>query len=101
VNRLVAILLIPFLVLGNSFAHAHGIVAQSPIGKSYTHVHIGSSSHHGHHDHESKGHCHHGHHHEHQDDEDHDDPIPVKPVDHDSDAVYVVDSGAVLSAAER
>ncbi len=94
-HRLLAILLVPFFVVGNSFAHSHDSAAHSSPSPSRTHFHLGDDSHHGHHHRESHGHSHdrhgcdhtHGHRHDHETDESQ--TVTTTPVDHDSDAIYV------------
>lgn len=98
-QRLLVILLLPFFVVGNSFANAHCPTAHSSPSHCRAHIHIGSSSQHRHDQHghqhaESHAHTHdgHGHNQERDDHENHaSQPSVFKgPVDHDSDAVYVV-----------
>ncbi len=109
-DRLIAILLIPLFVVGNSFAHSHGTAAhQSPI-PSRAHFHVNSDPHHGHDKHESHehshhhhhGHDHHGHHHdEHDQESDESKSSPLAPADHDSDAVYVVAADFLYTTCYR
>jgi len=96
-QRLLVILLLPFFVVGNTFAYAHCTTAHSSPSHCRAHIHIGNSSQHGHEHHghqqaESHAHTHTGHDHERYDHENHaSQPSIFKgPVDHDSDAVYVV-----------
>jgi hypothetical protein len=103
-QRLLVILLLPFFVVGNSFANAHCVTARSSPSHSRAHIHIGSSSQHGHdhhghqpaeshaHTHDGHGRDHERHDHERHDHENHASQLSVfkGPVDHDSDAVYVV-----------
>ncbi len=63
-HRLVAILLIPFFVAGNSFAHSHGTNAHGSLCANRAHIHIGTVAKHGH-LHASHGHAHYGHSHDH------------------------------------
>jgi len=106
--RLIAILLIPMFVVGNSFAHSHGSAAHSSEGHGRTHLHVGNSSHHDSshepHDH-AHGHSHHDHHqHSHVEDHCHKDadstPLEV-PADHDSDAIYLVSFDLALNCGDR
>lgn len=106
--RLIAILLIPMFVVGNSFAHSHGSAAHSSEGHGRTHLHLGNSSHHDSshesHDH-AHGHSHHDHHqHSHVEDHCHKDadstPLEV-PADHDSDAIYLVSFDLALNCGDR
>ena len=98
-NRLIAILLIPFLVVGNSLAHSHGVAAHQSHGQIRAHIHLGSGSGHDHDDHGSHGHSHHSHDHDH--DGDNPDSTPVEPVEHDSDAVYLVAADSLFTTSER
>jgi len=106
-HQLVAILLIPILVVGNSFAHSHGPAAHSPASQHRAHFHFVGAAHHvhGHAAHgNDHGHSHHGEHHSHQDE--HGDngsqhePIET-PVDHDSDAIYLVTADLATTSANR
>ena len=110
-QRLVAILLIPFLVVGNSFAHAHGSAAHLSPGQGRAHIHVGSTTKHGH-SHESHGHSHHSHGHDHGHNHGHandqnpkrDDskPAPLeKTVDHESDALYVAAADLMVKTTSR
>ena len=102
-HRLLAILLMPFFVVGNSLAHSHGLAAHPSPSQGRVHFHVGSTVQHGH-EHKSHGHSHHGHSHSHDQDHESDDskPAPVeKPVDHDSDAVYVVAADFVVTISDR
>ncbi len=106
-DRLVAILLMPFFVVGNSFAHSHGSAAHPSHSHGRTHFHVGSTIQHGH-EHESHGHVHHSHSHSHSDDQkqnharDDSQPAPVeKPVGHDSDAVYVFAADFFAPVSDR
>lgn len=100
-HRLVAILLIPFFVVGNSLAHSHEPAAHLSPSQGRAHIHVGSAPQHVN-SHEAHGHSHHGHSHGHDHGKSHahasdqnhisdnSKPAPVeKPVDHESDAVYV------------
>src|SRR5262245_25189565 len=87
-NRLVSLLLVPFVLLaqGSGFAHSHGGtgVAEPPGHDFRPHVHLGLGGAH-HHDHG-------GHHHHPGDDDDSCDDNPLRPApagDHDDDAVYL------------
>lgn len=85
-TRLLAILLVPFFVVGNSFAHSHVDAAQTSSVASRAHVHVGGAHEH-----------HHGHSHHRHEDRQHEDrhdnaraTCPqATPVDHDADAVYL------------
>ncbi len=105
VNRLIAILLMPLFVVGNSLAHSHRTAAHQSQGLGRAHFHVGSALQHGHHNgapHKHANHDHHGH-----DDDGHDhesdafESAPVAPVEHDSDAVYVVAADFVYTACNR
>jgi hypothetical protein len=92
-HRLLAMLLVPFFVLGNPFAYAHCAATHSSPSPGRAHIHIGSSSQHGHdhrghQHHESHAHTHDGTGHEHAS-HNSQEPVSKPPVDHDSDAVYV------------
>lgn len=74
-NRFVTLLIIPFLALGNSFAHTHGDAHTDGDHGIRPHIHLGHLSR-----------AHHEHDHEGQDSEC---PTFEIPADHDSDAVYL------------
>ena len=102
--RLAAILLIPIFVVGNSFAHSHGSAAHSSEGTGRAHVHVGNALRHTA-SHESHNHAH-GHsnheHHQHYHDEEHgrehlNSTSAEVPVDHDSDAIYLVSVDLALN----
>ncbi len=59
-HRLLTLLLLPFFVVGNSFAHTHECSAHSRDHDRRAHIHVGGNSHHdhGHHDHEHATHAH-------------------------------------------
>ena len=102
-HRLIAILLIPFFVVGNSFAHSHGAAAHLSPSHGRAHIHVGSAPKHGHSD-ESHGHSHHDHDHSHGQDHASDDskPAPLeKSVDHESDAVYVTAADFMVTTSDR
>lgn len=104
-HRLIAILLIPFFVVGNCLAHAHGSAAHGSTSQGRAHIHVASATQHKH-SHESHGHSHHDHDHAHHHGLDHasDDskPAPVeKPVDHESDAVYVTGADFMVTTSDR
>lgn len=96
-NRFVAILLIPFLLVGNALAHSHGTTAHQSPNHGRAHIHIGSAPHHGHHSHETEGHHHE---HDHESDEPESAPV-VTPVEHDSDAIYVVSADDAYTPTDR
>lgn len=106
-RRLLAILLIPFFVVGNSFAHCHDTGPHSSPGQSRAHFHFSSHSHPVHHNHRSQRHPDHqkdcDHEHDHCHDHRHDDcPLADSaPVDHDSDAIYVSAVDYWFSAAQH
>ncbi|MCU0718151.1 MAG: hypothetical protein MUC83_00490 [Pirellula sp.] len=86
-TKILTILLIPLLVLGNSFAHVPCGAAHSSQDDNRTHFHVGFGSNHAHDGHEHS-HAHGSHSHG---DHDHDNESPAsKPNDHDSDAIYLV-----------
>jgi hypothetical protein len=95
-NRLVTILLIPFLLVGNAFAHSHGAAACQSANYGRAHIHVASAPHHGHHSHDSDGH-HHGHGHE----SDEDESVAVRPVEHDSDAIYLASADDAFTPTNR
>lgn len=117
IHQLFAILLLPFLVVGNSLSHAHAIASHHWPGKTRAHIHLAGGPHSKHHDHElrdegSHRHSHdghqHGHSHQHGHGQQHDhgqhnhhdgrgsdghgtrhqSAANHEPNDHDSDAVY-------------
>ena len=106
-NRILAILLIPFFVMGTPHAHSQCVVAHPSADYAHPHIHIGGGSHHhpGAH-----GHSHHSQH-AHSDDwnphEDHrqnevsSDSHSCMPVDHNSDAVYFLAADALFTIAKR
>jgi len=102
-NRLVAILLMPLFVVGNSLAHSHSTDAHQSPGKGRAHFHVGSAPQQGHHNHASYKHANHNHHdhdgHHHESDEP--ESTPVVPTEHDSDAVYVVAADFVFTVCDR
>ncbi len=101
--RLVAILLMPFFVVGNSLAHLHGSAAHSSHSQGRAHFHVGGTAPHGH-EHHSHGHPHDGHSHGHDQGHESDgsQTAPVETPDgHDSDAVYVVAADFVVTVSER
>jgi hypothetical protein len=132
-NRIIAILLIPFFVVSNVLAHSHGAAAHYSNGQTRSHIHVSGGAQHDHeshnheshehgshehgshdhesHGHESHGHSHHSRHHDHQqhdpDQQNHDhdekstDSLPVAPVEHDSDAVYLVAADSLFTTSER
>ena len=109
-HRLIAILLIPFFVVGNSLAHSHGSAAHQSPSQGRAHIHVGSAPQHAH-NHESHGHSHHehGHGHDHhsktseqKQKRDDSKPAPIeKTVDHESDAVYVATADYVVTTSAR
>lgn len=102
-KRLLAILLIPFFVVGNSFAHCHDSGTHSSPGQSRAHFHFSNHSHPEHHDHRSHRHSHHQRDCDHEHDHRHDDASHADsaPVDHDSDAIYVSAVDYWFSAAQH
>jgi hypothetical protein len=102
-HRLIAILLIPFFVVGNCLAHAHGSAAHRSTSPGRAHIHVASATQHKH-SHESHGHSHHDHGHSHGQEHASDDskPAPVeKPVDHESDALYVTGADFMVTISAR
>jgi len=93
-NRLVAFLLIPFLLVGDCFAHSHGHAAHNSTSQARPHIHVGAVSKHGH-DHKHK----HGHKHDH--DGNPPSATPEVPVEHDADAVYFADADSLFTISER
>jgi hypothetical protein len=105
-NRLIAILLIPVFVVGNVLVHSNSRAAHQSHGQTWAHIHLSGGGHHDHDDHDWRSSSHHkDHHHEHQHhDHDQDSPDstpPVAPVEHDSDAVYLVPSESLFTTPER
>ena len=124
-NQFVAILLIPFFVMGNSLADAHGIAAHPSQDQTRPHIHLGGGSNpdhhhaedhhshehhaHGSHRHSHQGHSHQGHHHdqgldpipEQNGDGDNSDSKSIAPVEHDSDAVYLIAADSVFMTSAR
>ncbi len=98
-NRLVAILLLQISVLGNLFAHSHCGSALPTQGQNRAHIHVGSSLHVKQHKHGAHEHSHHGHHDHRQGDSSN--SAPLEPLDHDSDAVYLVAADLVFTTSER
>jgi hypothetical protein len=102
-NRLIAILLMPLFVVGNSLAHSHSTAAHQSPGEGRAHFHVGSAPQQGHHNHDSHEHANHDHHDHDGDDHDSDEheSAPVAPAEHDSDAVYVATTDFVFTACDR
>jgi hypothetical protein len=86
-TKTLTILLIPLLVLGNSFAHVPCGAAHSSQDDNRTHFHVGFGSHHSHddhehsHDHDSHSHGNHNYDHE---------SSACDQDEHDSDAIYLI-----------
>ncbi len=100
-NRLVAILLIPFFVLGNSLAHSHGTAAHQSPSEGRAHFHF-VSAHQQAHDHNSHGHSHQSHSHEQAHESDDSQPAPIEqPIDHDSDAIYIAIPDFMVTTCDR
>ncbi|XZE22703.1 hypothetical protein SH449x_002642 [Pirellulaceae bacterium SH449] len=95
-NRFVAILLIPFFLVGHALAHSHGTAAHPSANHGRAHIHVASAPHHGHHSHESDDH-HQGSDHE----SDEQKSAPVTPVEHDSDAIYVASADDAYTSTDR
>jgi hypothetical protein len=105
-NRLVAFLLIPFLLVGDCFAHSHGHAAHNSTSQARPHIHVGAVSKHNHNHNHNHGHDHgHDHKHKHGHKHDHDgnppSATPEVPVEHDADAVYFVDADSLFTISER
>lgn len=101
-NRLIAILLMPLFVVGNSLAHSHSTAGHQSPGGGRAHFHVGSAPHHGHHHHDSHEHANHDHDHaDHDHERDESKSAPLAPVKHDSDAVYVVAAAFIYNACDR
>lgn len=88
-DRFVTLLIIPFLALGNSFAHTHGDGQVDAEHGIRPHIHLG---------HLSRDHHEHDHAHERQDSEHFTFEIPA---DHDSDAVYLGNGQLFLPHVEH
>lgn len=104
-NRVFAVLMIPLLASGNLFSHSHGMgIAPSDHGQR-PHIHLGIASHS--HDGHLGGHGHTGrdddHHHDHEGGQRGGGAVPddKAPVDHDSDAVYLISGKPFLPVSER
>ncbi len=96
-SRLVVILLIPFLLVGNALAHSHSMAAHQTHDHGRAHIHVANAPHHHkHHSHESGDHDH-GHVHE----SDEHESTQVTPVEHDSDAIYLASSDDVYTPTDR
>ncbi len=97
--RIIAILLMPFFVVGNSLAHSHGSTAHQSPNPGRAHFHL-VGAHHQAHEHDDHGHSHHGHSHDHESD----DSKPAsaeQPIDHDSDAVYIAALDFMVTPSDR
>lgn len=81
-KRLLALLIIPLVAVGNSFPHTHASVDAGSDHAERPHVHVASL----HHAHDG-----HDHHHRHRDGnvEESQKPTPARLPDHDSDAIYL------------
>ncbi len=108
-HRLIAILLIPFFLVGNSLAHSHGSAAHQFPSSGRAHIHVGSATQHGHslecHEHSHHGHDR-GHSHGHAANQNHkSDSSKRAPVestaDHESDAIYIAASVFVGTSSAR
>jgi len=97
-NRFVSLLLIPMFMLGHALPHSHaGTGVVEPDGHSLrSHIHVSGGHHH---DHDDDGHDHHhaGDPSQPERSEDAGANTLLVPIDHDSDAVYLVDSDWTLS----
>jgi hypothetical protein len=89
-NRLVAFLLMPFLLVGDCFAHSHGHAAHDSTSQARPHIHVGAVSKHDH-----------GHDHKHDHDGNPPSATPEVPVEHDADAVYFADADSLFTISER
>ena len=89
-NRLIAFLLMPFLLVGDCFAHSHGHAAHDSTSHARPHIHVGAVSKHNH-----------GHDHKHDHDGNPPCATPEVPVEHDADAVYFVDADSLFTISER
>ena len=106
-NRLLTLLLIPFLTVGNSFSHSHGCDTDSGRRESRPHIHLAGHHAHSHHGHTPTARAHHGHGksyahvHHHASVIDADDACSRlhTPEEHDSDALYVVSADYLLTSA--
>jgi hypothetical protein len=97
-NRLVAFLLMPFLLVGDCFAHSHGHAAHDSTSQARPHIHVGAVSKHNHnHDHDHK----HKHGHKHDHDGNPPSATPEVPVEPDADAVYFADADSLFTISER
>jgi len=97
-NRLIAFLLMPFLLVGDCFAHSHGHAAHDSTSHARPHIHVGAVSKNNHgHDHKHD----HGRNHGHDHDGNPPCATPEVPVEHDADAVYFVDADSLFTISER
>jgi hypothetical protein len=99
-NRLLAIVLVPLFVVGNSFAHSHCDMANQSSSQSRAHIHVGGGGHHRHDVHGSHEHSHHDHQHDADNEGDGRDSIPVGLFEHDSDAIYFVAADSLFTTSK-
>jgi len=107
-QRLLAILLMPFFLVGNSFAHSNCAPLQSSAETARAHIHLGSGWHHHHHDgHSHADHGHRRHSHGGRSSQDSSDSIPLVASQaaatdhHDSDAIYLASGEYWFSIAKQ
>lgn len=98
-NRLIAILLVPFFVVGNSLAHSHGDATHRSGNGARAHIHIGGAAHDDHRHHGPHGHS--QHHHAPEHDGGGPESMLVDPTEHDADAIYLAAGDALFTASER
>jgi hypothetical protein len=99
--QVIAILLLPLLVMGNS--HSHCLAAHCLPGEVPAHIHTGFAQYHSH---EDKSHTHGRHAHSHQDHrhnhkKDRTESTQLTPVDHDADAVYLSPTASYFVESSR
>lgn len=106
-NRLLTLLLIPFLTVGNPFSHSHDCDTDSGRCEGRPHIHLTGHDAHSHHGHTHHARAHHGHGrscghvHRHAAPIDPDDACSRlhTPEEHDSDAIYVVSADYLPTSA--
>jgi uncharacterized protein involved in copper resistance len=106
-NRLLTLLLIPLLTVGNPFSHSHDCDTDSDRREGRPHIHLTGHHAHSHHGHTYHARLHHGHGnssghvHHHASAIDTDDACSRlhTPEEHDSDAVYVASVDYLLTSA--
>lgn len=113
--RIVAFFLMPLLVVSNCLAHTHGATALHSTSEIRAHIHLGFGREHNSHKHDRASvsrkfaHKHSDHSHDHDHDHEHQEngcttldgkPVQQTPIEHDSDAVYLVGADCVYISVE-